>query len=244
MTSTGLYPQVDVDYNEEMQKTIHDGKYRPASNHPLNAMDIISNIWEQPPDRHLHVFVGRPGDVGRRPSDADTQSGEFFGLLASAQLAKEIISFVFAMPAVTGLKRARDEYTSDNGDWYDGWRRLGPKHPWKRFGDYWRKQSVETTSNSLSITLAYEEKGEEDPEYRLQLSPPTGNKIIVRACYKSLYDRILQLRQDENEKGFVLTGQPGTGASFIATTRHVTLTVIPTTRKDAVVIIRARSPTH
>jgi hypothetical protein len=37
---------------------------------------------------------------------------------------------------------------------------------WKRFGDYWMKQNVEeTTRDSLFITLAYEEKKEENPEY-------------------------------------------------------------------------------
>jgi hypothetical protein len=86
MTSAGLHPQVDVDYDEEMEKKIKDGEYRPASNDRLNAMDIISKIWERAPDRHLHVFVGLPSEVplGRRPGDTDTHPGEFFGLLASA----------------------------------------------------------------------------------------------------------------------------------------------------------------
>jgi hypothetical protein len=87
MTPAGsLHPQVDVNYDEEMQKKIKYGKYRPASDDRLNAMGIISNIWERPPESHVHVFVGLPSAVGRRPGDADTQPGEFFGLLALAQV--------------------------------------------------------------------------------------------------------------------------------------------------------------
>jgi hypothetical protein len=114
------------------------------------------------------------------------------------------------LPAVTrGLKRPCEGSTSE---WHDGWRQLRDDDSWKRFSDYWRKQNVETTRESPSITLAYEERGEENPEYRLPLVPETENKIIVRDCYKSLYDHILELRNCD-AVGLVLTGQPGTGAS-------------------------------
>ena len=59
------YPQVDVDYNEETQKKINAGQYRPAPNDQvLNEIMKISEIWERPPDRHVHVFVGLPSEVG------------------------------------------------------------------------------------------------------------------------------------------------------------------------------------
>ena len=66
-------------------------------------------------------------------------------------------------------------------------------------------------SDGHSITLAYDERGVEDPTYRLPLAPSTNNKILVRECYKSLYDYILRLRITKYY-GLVLTGQPGTGA--------------------------------
>jgi hypothetical protein len=111
-----------------------------------------------------------------------------------------------------GLKRPREGSTSNDYEWHHGWRQLGDDDPWKRFSDYWRKQNVETTCERPSITLAYEERGEENPKYRLPLVPEIGNKIIVRDCYKSFYDHILKLRS-RNVVGLVLTGQPGTGAS-------------------------------
>jgi hypothetical protein len=126
--------------------------------------------------------------------------------LHQLRLSKEIILLVLA------VKRARDESTPDDGKWHRGWRQLGDNNRWKQFGDYWRKQDVEKTRDSLSISLAYEESGEENPEYRLPLDPLTNNKIIVRDCYKSFYDRILKLRND-GYTGLVLTGQPGTGVS-------------------------------
>jgi hypothetical protein len=133
--------------------------------------------------------------------------------LHQLRLSEEIISLVFAVSAVTkGLKRARVEYTSDNYQWRQKWCQLGDDNRWKQFGDYWRKQNAETTSNSLSITLAYKEMGEENPHYRLPLAPETENKIIVRACYKPFYNYILEMREKEYN-GLVLTGQPGIGAS-------------------------------
>lgn len=71
-----------------------------------------------------------------------------------------------------------------------------------------------TTCDGPSITLAYEEKGEVNPECCLPLVPWTKNKVFVRDCYKSLYDYILDLR-DGFDTGVVLTGQPGTGASSL-----------------------------
>jgi hypothetical protein len=54
--------QIEVSYNEEIQKRIKAGEYRLTPNGPkLNPMGSISNIWEQPPlDGHIHVFVGLP----------------------------------------------------------------------------------------------------------------------------------------------------------------------------------------
>ena len=59
MTSAySLHPQVDVNY-DEVRKRIKAGEYRPAlSDQELNPMDRISDIWERPPDGHIHVFVG------------------------------------------------------------------------------------------------------------------------------------------------------------------------------------------
>ena len=131
--------------------------------------------------------------------------------LYQLRLSKEIIFLVFAVSAVTkGVKRARDESPSDSGKWPQGWRRLDDNDVWTQFGEYWRKHEI--TSDSPSITLAYEERGEEDPEYRLQLTPTSKNKIIVRGCYSSFYDHLLNLRRTGNT-GLVLTGQPGTGMS-------------------------------
>jgi len=99
----------------------------------------------------------------------------------------------------------------DDG-WRQGWRQLGDGNHWKQFGDYWRKQNVEETRDRHTIALAYEERGEENPEYRLRLATLTKNKIIVRNCYKSLYDYIFELRRVDFN-GLVLTGQSGNGAS-------------------------------
>jgi hypothetical protein len=99
-----------------------------------------------------------------------------------------------------------------NNRWPQGWIELPDDDPWKLFGDYFRKKNVTTMSDVLSVTLAYDEKGEEDPKYRLPLAPATENKIIVRECYKLLYDYIRPQR-DRKFGGLVLTGQPGTGAS-------------------------------
>jgi hypothetical protein len=64
MTSAGsLHPQVDVNY-DEVQKTIEAGKYRPAlSDQNLQLMKRIIDIWERPPDGHIHIFVGLPSKV-------------------------------------------------------------------------------------------------------------------------------------------------------------------------------------
>ena len=97
------------------------------------------------------------------------------------------------------------------GKWRRGWHQLDDNDEWKQFFDYWRNQNVETTRNSAYITLSYDERGKEDPKYRLPLVPRTNNKIIVRDCYKHFYDYIVELR-DDNSGGLILTGQPGTGA--------------------------------
>ncbi len=59
MASAGsLHPQVDVNYNEETRKNLKLANIGPLPTIKLDAMDIISDIWERPPDRDLHVFVG------------------------------------------------------------------------------------------------------------------------------------------------------------------------------------------
>jgi hypothetical protein len=98
--------------------------------------------------------------------------------------------------------------------WKKGWEQLGDNDPWKLFGDYWRKQHVQTTRDKSFITLAYEERGEGDPKYRLSLAIRTQNRIIVRDCYKALYDLIRKKRVG-SYNGLILTGQPGTGASSL-----------------------------
>jgi hypothetical protein len=133
-------------------------------------------------------------------------------------LSKEIIFLIVAVPATTKglkqLKRARDESTSDDDQWHQGWRQLGDDNKWKRFGDYWRKQDADKTCNHCSITFSYEERGRKDPQYCLPLVPETNNKIIVRECYKDLYNYIFTLR-GHKYTGLILTGQPGTGASLL-----------------------------
>ena len=43
-----------------------------------------------------------------------------------------------------------------------------------------------------------------------------GNKILVTASYNDAFHRLLRLREGDtgSDKGAVLTGQPGVGASF------------------------------
>jgi hypothetical protein len=93
--------------------------------------------------------------------------------------------------------------------WREGWEQTGDDNRWKLFGDYWRKQNARDRS---SITLVYEERGEGDPTYRLSLSPETDHVIVVRDCYKALYDSV-QTNRGGLYNGLILTGQPGTGAS-------------------------------
>jgi len=72
MASAGsLHPQVDVDLIA-VQDEILCGEYRPALNdQELDPMDFISDIWERPPDRDLHVFVSLPGGVGGLTLDGE-----------------------------------------------------------------------------------------------------------------------------------------------------------------------------
>src|SRR6266403_817953 len=55
MASAGsLHSQVDVEYDKETRKVIEAGEYRPAPNDQvLDPMDVISDVWERPPDRCL-----------------------------------------------------------------------------------------------------------------------------------------------------------------------------------------------
>jgi hypothetical protein len=112
-----------------------------------------------------------------------------------------------SLAAVLG-KRAR---SADKLAPIHGWQLLDDNHLWKKFGDYWRKQNVETTRDSPCVTLAYEERGKEDPYYRLGLAGDSQNRIIVRGCYKALYN-LIRTNKNGYYRGLILTGQPGTGA--------------------------------
>ncbi|KAN0102408.1 hypothetical protein V8E52_011975, partial [Russula decolorans] len=90
--------------------------------------------------------------------------------------AMEEISDVWSKPPP---KRHLHLYVTVLGDqWRQKWCQLDDDDQWKLFGDYWKKQNAQTTSDSLSVTLAYEERGEENPVYRLPLVPQAKNKII------------------------------------------------------------------
>src|SRR5258708_465017 len=125
------------------------------------------------------------------------------------------LTFISLAPVLGKRIRSVEKLASIQDKWRTGWEKLGDDDKWKRFGDYWRKQDVEKTRNRPSIALAYEERGEEDEDYRLPLAEAdeTKHKIIVRECYKSFYDFIREARDEFRYAGFVLTGQPGTGAS-------------------------------
>jgi hypothetical protein len=105
-----------------------------------------------------------------------------------------------SLAAVLGKRiRSIKELTSIQIDWRKGWLQLGDDDPWKLFGDYWRNQNVDTTRDGPTI------------EHGLPLTPE-ANKIIVRDCYKTFYDLIWEAIVGIKYTGFVLTGQPGTGA--------------------------------
>jgi len=62
-----LHLQIDVDPRDRAIKDLIDaGRYRPTvNNQPLEAIDTISDVWpEQPPNKHLHIFVSLPAGVG------------------------------------------------------------------------------------------------------------------------------------------------------------------------------------
>jgi hypothetical protein len=64
-SARSLHPQVDVNYNEETRKKVHDGQYLPApDDQELDEMDLICDVWERPPVRHLHVFIRLPHGGG------------------------------------------------------------------------------------------------------------------------------------------------------------------------------------
>jgi hypothetical protein len=108
--------------------------------------------------------------------------------------------------------RSADELAPIQDGWRTGWHQLRDDDPWKLFGDYWRNQKVDTTRDSPSIALAYEESGRRNPEYRLPLDPEVNNEIIVRDCYRLIYDFMWKAVVGLKHSGLVLTGQPGTGA--------------------------------
>lgn len=102
--------------------------------------------------------------------------------------------------------------TSDRRAKANGWKRLDDDNEWKQFADYWSKQDFQTTFKGSTIPLAYNEKGKEDPRYRLRLAPRSKNVIMIRDCYRPLYAYALNTLRNEDINGLVLTGQPGTGA--------------------------------
>jgi hypothetical protein len=115
------------------------------------------------------------------------------------------LTFISLATVLGKRNRSVDELTPIHG-----WQLLGDDQPWKKFGDYWRKQNVETTRDSPCITLAPEEW---DPKNRISLSFLTDNKIIVRNHYKLFYDFVQKIKDDIRFTGLFLTGQPGTGVS-------------------------------
>ena len=165
-------------------------------------------------DIDLDPFLGHIFEFRLDPDNHHAVVLDNFGLPLSelwneespAQHLHVFVKLPSSSPDMIPLQRHnRDE-------WPYGWDQLDGDSTWKRFYDYWRKQDAEATRNRAYITLAYEERGKEDPEYRLPLAPKTKNKIIVRDCYKHFYDYIMELRDSNCLTGLILTGPPGTGA--------------------------------
>jgi hypothetical protein len=70
----------------EMKELIKTGQYRPSSGgQALDTEETISDIWaEQPPDKHINVFVGLQGGMGNPTPVYD--GGEcFMSLCASSE---------------------------------------------------------------------------------------------------------------------------------------------------------------
>ena len=81
------HPQVDILYDKETEKRVSSGLFRPTSdNQILGAMESVSDVWERPPDKSLHVFVGLPVGVHGTPTLG--QMGVYF--LSFFALAQDI----------------------------------------------------------------------------------------------------------------------------------------------------------
>ena len=58
-----LHLQVDVIYNEETQERVRARVFQPTPNDQrLCEMDSISDVWKQPSDGYIHVFVSLPSE--------------------------------------------------------------------------------------------------------------------------------------------------------------------------------------
>ena len=81
------HPQVDILYDKETEKIVSSGLFRPTSDDQiLDAMESISDVWERPPDKSLHVFIGLPVRVHGSPTPF--QMGVYF--LSFFALAQDI----------------------------------------------------------------------------------------------------------------------------------------------------------
>ena len=80
--------------------------------------------------------------------------------------------------------------------------------------EYWYNRPGSEFLNETPYCLSLGIKGNEFP-LPLGSSPPL-EKILVTASYNDAFHRLLRLREGDtgSNKGAVLTGQPGVGASF------------------------------
>ena len=111
----------------------------------------------------------------------------------------------------------RSPLPADNWTWphtdESTWEAVTDKH--KQFSDQWYGQSTDSITHSKFPYVA--SLGPVDGKCILPFSPDgtSGNRILVIKSYEDIYLRILRLREvDEgDDKGAVITGQPGSGVS-------------------------------
>ncbi|EJC97417.1 uncharacterized protein FOMMEDRAFT_163486, partial [Fomitiporia mediterranea MF3/22] len=195
-----LYVKPPKELVEDVTKVLARVRERQPMQPALSLAEYFHEGPAPQKDRKIDViaFVDSTGIPAKRSRPSEEESPQALQRQRQQQLQQRPVPF----PTEAGAY-----FHIDPGAF--GWQ-LEHVDDWWNFYVFWTNQSSDFEFQQSVVALATNKQGLDDPNHRLSELTETCCCLYVLPFYRRLAERIFIFRREDQEKGIVLTGQPGT----------------------------------
>ncbi|EJC97489.1 uncharacterized protein FOMMEDRAFT_163111 [Fomitiporia mediterranea MF3/22] len=231
----GVQPDnLDIEPSEKLRERAWDWLRKDPPRNPMQPARRLSKYFPEgptPEDKDMIDIIALAESTGipaKRSRPSEEESPQALQRQRQRQLQERPVLF----PTETGAY-----FHTDPGAF--GWQ-LEHVDDWWNFYVFWTNQSSDIEVQQSVVALATNKQGLDDPNHRLSELTETCGCLYVLPFYRRLAERIFIFRREDQEKGIVLTGQPGTGVYCYLLYGLVLIK----TREDNLAVVHAHTLPH